>query len=1635
VLLIIHTGRGVGQWLQNRSARPRTRSVPDRVDVVVERIAQLLGGRPGAEAWDRLLVADVLLREAANVVLHLSLLTFGVLALPSSDAIGLFLIGWGALVVTSEIDNAMASPDSWLRRTSQHVGTARRWLARLFTRHGPSGGGGTTAGKSAVLEEPGVEKYAIGRAVGRAGRAVLRKLQLRWAGPARAPPGDLEQVQAAIAERRARLGAIDERRWSTEQRTVRDAAFAELDRVVDEFVAASKGDRERLLADASAALATLYRFTDKRLEFWRNGLSRSHRRLFLPVIAIAGGVANWGVYTMAVLSAGVAGIGPGMLFSVGFAGFVAGLLLWAPWSGWFSRRAMTIGSLLGMAAGFGWFALAGGTTGYVVAAFVLGFFTSGYVQLEAGVQRWVATAVGERRRGGEKLRLSDGITGLVYLGITFVLPAVLQMQELLLPAGLVTVAGVSAVVAVVAAVGASIVMPTMSPTRSVIDEDRRGWRRWAAVWWQLTRSTFTVLKDPFVLSTALVFGLVAATIGAFDGLWRAMMPGSAHVLEAFYNFALMAGGVVLALSLIAADLQAARQEGPNKRQGLLERRPDAFMFTMAVVMAAGAAANLVATLAGAPLLGIGLLAYLGEGSSTAMIVAVYAMLDRRVADGRLAAHLLPAAETATNFVKAIFQYGGAQLAALLVAAHPLPGGWPAVSVQNTTTAILTVGAAAWLWWYTARWPWLSRAVRAVSAAVRSLVRKLGPGDRDGLPMHWAVTVAGSIVTLGTVAAAAGLPTLWIDVTAVAAMAVWALVQAVRAVRWAWSRASSGGGPAWWSSRRRTRVWEVRQRAWTEVAPAELPPGPRFGPPTAAAAPGFLDEPGPSVRTTLARIRAVRLHGTITRKMLVAQHTTPWKTPPPTGEPGRGGPLAVGDLPARVVRWVLRELPRLASRMGLAPSWEYRSLPRGPPGAPEIRTLDSDAPTVGALRRAGVRDPAGTLIAFGWVHPEHAPRGVIVLFRHVLDEVNRLIESGRLEPEWFADLIAYETRFRIHEHARSADGRPREAVAADLLDRLERARRAGAAPTLHDLRRYAGTGRLRTALVRYLISRDPAASVRRHERIGSPLVRRLVMSTVGRFSRSGEGTSYRLDLGRAPLEAVTAFALRGSVVNEAVYTAGLLYSARNLVEDVIAGRYGPGFVANAVAALAHAALIALQRYNRARMVRAADRMLALGHGYRADFRNWAGLDRQALQRHHTATPARARPRPWVTATIVAVNAAVAAVVWWAWAERADARLFDWIVQHLPFVAARVEAGQWWRVLSSAFLHDGVAHLLSNMVVLLLAGPALERLLGRARTLTVYGAALLGGALAGLVLLPPTTSVVGASGAVFGVLGAVLAAQARRHGRARRPVGVAGGPRPAGRSLARAERRDRGARRWARRRRGSGGPDRQAAAPRAVTVGARPRRARPDRRRQRVEPRGPTARPAGGRAGRGALLGEADHRRPDPGQHRTGGRTARRRRGAGRWRGRRSRAGRAGRAQYAVASRPGPVHPGRPPGRVPDQGGGRREPAGQGPARAARRGARDVDGAGARWRAVAERPLTDRERERVVAALRATGDRLTPLEELPHRMPRGPPGVRVLVWDGEFPVPGVVAFGWGERGVVVIARRTLDEIAGAPRRPVR
>jgi membrane associated rhomboid family serine protease len=81
------------------------------------------------------------------------------------------------------------------------------------------------------------------------------------------------------------------------------------------------------------------------------------------------------------------------------------------------------------------------------------------------------------------------------------------------------------------------------------------------------------------------------------------------------------------------------------------------------------------------------------------------------------------------------------------------------------------------------------------------------------------------------------------------------------------------------------------------------------------------------------------------------------------------------------------------------------------------------------------------------------------------------------------------------------------------------------------------------------------------------------------------------------------------------------------------------------------------------------------------------------------------------------------------------------------------GEWWRLITSAFLHGGIIHLALNMLALWWFGAALEAALGRARFLLLYLVSGLAGS-AGALLLSPEAVTVGASGAIFGILGAAL-----------------------------------------------------------------------------------------------------------------------------------------------------------------------------------------------------------------------------------------------------------------------------------------
>ena len=87
---------------------------------------------------------------------------------------------------------------------------------------------------------------------------------------------------------------------------------------------------------------------------------------------------------------------------------------------------------------------------------------------------------------------------------------------------------------------------------------------------------------------------------------------------------------------------------------------------------------------------------------------------------------------------------------------------------------------------------------------------------------------------------------------------------------------------------------------------------------------------------------------------------------------------------------------------------------------------------------------------------------------------------------------------------------------------------------------------------------------------------------------------------------------------------------------------------------------------------------------------------------------------------------------------------------------VARGEWWRLVTSGFLHSGAIHLGLNMFVLYLLGPGLERILGRLGFLALYAAGLTAASV-GALLLSPTALTVGASGAIFGLMGATIIGQ--------------------------------------------------------------------------------------------------------------------------------------------------------------------------------------------------------------------------------------------------------------------------------------
>jgi len=121
-------------------------------------------------------------------------------------------------------------------------------------------------------------------------------------------------------------------------------------------------------------------------------------------------------------------------------------------------------------------------------------------------------------------------------------------------------------------------------------------------------------------------------------------------------------------------------------------------------------------------------------------------------------------------------------------------------------------------------------------------------------------------------------------------------------------------------------------------------------------------------------------------------------------------------------------------------------------------------------------------------------------------------------------------------------------------------------------------------------------------------------------------------------------------------------------------------------------------------------------------------------------------PRVTYVLIAVNALVFVV---------DLLSNNLLTMYGALVPVLVSShGQWWRIITVGFLHADILHITMNLYALYGVGRLMERFFGPWRLLAAYALSLSGSSILVTLLAPPERVTVGASGAIMGVLGALL-----------------------------------------------------------------------------------------------------------------------------------------------------------------------------------------------------------------------------------------------------------------------------------------
>jgi membrane associated rhomboid family serine protease len=126
---------------------------------------------------------------------------------------------------------------------------------------------------------------------------------------------------------------------------------------------------------------------------------------------------------------------------------------------------------------------------------------------------------------------------------------------------------------------------------------------------------------------------------------------------------------------------------------------------------------------------------------------------------------------------------------------------------------------------------------------------------------------------------------------------------------------------------------------------------------------------------------------------------------------------------------------------------------------------------------------------------------------------------------------------------------------------------------------------------------------------------------------------------------------------------------------------------------------------------------------------------------------------ITKILIAINVAVFIATSVSGVNPISGQGTSSLFNHLALNPAAVGAGQWYRLFTAAFLHFEIFHIGFNMYALFICGPPLEAALGRLRFSTLYVLSGLGGSVLSVLLGPLGETAAGASGAIFGLFGAL------------------------------------------------------------------------------------------------------------------------------------------------------------------------------------------------------------------------------------------------------------------------------------------